>query len=87
MLIKINRRSRYLLRDIIVEDASGNDIKVPNEALSVEIDGAAPFKVRAHILVPIRFGSIQKTVEADIPPDRDSCRLGFELGIARLVIL
>ncbi len=87
VLIEIDRRSRRLLRDIIVEDASGTDASVPDKALSVEIEGTAPFKVRARILLPIRFGSVRKTVEADIPPNLDTYRLGAKLGPARLVFL
>lgn len=87
VLIEIDRRSRHLLRGIIVEDASGTGASVPDKALSVDIEGTAPFKVRAHVLVPIRFGSVRKTVEADIPPNRDTYRLGAKLGPVRLVFL
>ncbi len=79
MLIKINRRSRYLLRDIIVEDASGNDIKVPNEALSVEIDGAAPLKVRDTILAHMRLGEHPKPAR-NRPVEGEGGLVGGEVG-------
>ncbi|MEM7237040.1 MAG: hypothetical protein AAF501_04360 [Pseudomonadota bacterium] len=86
-MIEIDRRSRRPLRDIVTEDTSGNGARVPDHALSVDIKGISPLKVRAQVLVPIRFGNAKKAVEADIPSKRASYRLGAALATDRLELV